>query len=116
MTCGWVKLTVGAGLTTLIMLSGNPHAAHLASPQNSLDSPLEAPPRSDFRLAVTSQAPSDPPPEAPSTLWLIVMPAIPLLGGAMPYWSRRLRQPPPSGGTGLPPAMQLTLSYFPLSG
>lgn len=48
---------------------------------------FEPPPLVGHQLALRN---TDPEPEAPSPLWLIVMPAIPLLGGLLTYWKRRL--------------------------
>lgn len=48
---------------------------------------------------------NDPPdlPEAPSFMWLVAMPAVPILGGCIIYVSRRL-----SGKESVPPCLQAT--------
>ena len=60
-------------------------------------------------------------PPAPSPLWLVSMPAVPLLGGILTYWKRRLLQatdstrPSLQSGTTSPMTTNL-VRYFPLIG
>jgi peptidoglycan hydrolase-like protein with peptidoglycan-binding domain len=60
---------------------------------------------------------------SPSPLWLILMPAIPLLGGALTYWKRRLwgvKTMPATPRSTLTPATKgwrsVVINYFPLLG
>ncbi|MDA0266153.1 MAG: cache domain-containing protein [Cyanobacteria bacterium] len=66
--------------------------------------------------------PNQPPP--PSPLWLISMPAVPLVGGILTYWKRRLMRPTdpdaapdsPFSSGAYPPMTANWVRYFPLIG
>jgi peptidoglycan hydrolase-like protein with peptidoglycan-binding domain len=74
-------------------------------------------------LRVNAAPPIDPnQPPAPSPFWLVGMPAIPLLGGLLTYWKRRLlhhADPALSSGALSSGAISMTpnwMRYFPLIG
>ncbi|RZM75257.1 hypothetical protein [Leptolyngbya iicbica] len=60
--------------------------------QVSADSPTQSPERAQLAPANVSDESTgeNSPTEAPSVVWLIAMPAVPILGGAFIYLSRRL--------------------------
>ena len=89
-----VALLLLSGMVTLALAL--PAAAILSHSQPAVSSApaISAPPTATWISAQRPTAPassrSAPPPAAPSVAWLIVMPSVPIVGGAWIYFTRRL--------------------------
>jgi peptidoglycan hydrolase-like protein with peptidoglycan-binding domain len=132
---------LGYGSTGADGIYGDGTAQAVADLQTDLGQPLDgqitfqtwgllwAAPWQDFEVAGPPMVDSSPPivphqSPPPSPLWLVSMPAIPLVGGILTYWKRRLLQTRPADPTlrptlpssVYPPMTTNLVRYFPLIG